>query len=637
MAAVNTDSSSALSVDVIGNLSEYLTFNFEPTGKWFEQYTYLRHLGDAEEVIEESSSESEDEAVLEDTPEYLAYLHSLDPKEWKEQDHYKVLGLEKIRYKCTPHQIKKAYKRAVLNHHPDKSKNKADKASKDNNEYFNCITRAFEQLSDPIKKMSYDSCDPEFDEFVPGVTEKNKAKFFEVFGKAFENNARFANKKPVPSFGDINSTFEDINTFYGYWYEFDSWREFSYKDEENKETATDRDERRWIDKENKANRLKLKKAEVIRVRKLVDNAYACDPRIQKLKNEEKAKKDAVKNKKAEEARLKLEAERAVVEAARAAKLKEEEEAKAKAEQEKKNKEKNKKLLTKERKNLRTTVKEFDYFSTDENQKLANMEKIESLIEVLNLLELKSLNESIANGENKQEVAKTLLFENLKEKALVKDDNSDDFKTVEKKKETTPVSAEQILPVQEQENVAPTSTTGKNMEWCDEEVRLLVKATQVVKLGTADRWTVVAAFIEEHSRGKFKRTGKEVLAKNKEMARMDPSVKEIANKNAFEKTLQGIKHNEKTATESKESQRFATPGEQLASELGSNPGVWSPEEQKILEQALKTYPASVENRWDRIAECLPSRTKKDCMVRYKELVAVIQSKKKAMEKAATKKK
>ncbi len=118
----------------------------------------------------------------------------------------------------------------------------------------------------------------------------------------------------------------------------------------------------------------------------MDNAYACDPRIQKLKNEEKAKKDAVKNKKAEEARVKLEAERAVVEAARAAKLKEEEEAKAQAELDKKNKEKNKKLLTKERKNLRTTIKEFEYFAAEADQKVANMEKIEALVEVLSLLE-----------------------------------------------------------------------------------------------------------------------------------------------------------------------------------------------------------------------------------------------------------
>ena len=87
--------------------------------------------------------------------------------------------------------------------------------------------------------------------------------------------------------------------------------------------------------------------------------------------------------------------------------------------------------------------------------------------------------------------------------------------------------------------------------------MLVKGTKVIPLGTSDRWAVVAAFIEEHSRGKFKRTGKEVLAKTKELQKMDPSIKEQANKNAFEKTLSGIKHNEKTSTESKESERFTS--------------------------------------------------------------------------------
>ena len=56
----------------------------------------------------ESSSESEDEEEIEETPEYSKYLETLDPKEWKDQDHYKVLGLENLRYKATSHQIKKA-------------------------------------------------------------------------------------------------------------------------------------------------------------------------------------------------------------------------------------------------------------------------------------------------------------------------------------------------------------------------------------------------------------------------------------------------------------------------------------------------------------------------------------------------
>lgn len=44
--------------------------------------------------------------------------------------------------------------------------------------------------------------------------------------------------------------------------------------------------------------------------------------------------------------------------------------------------------------------------------------------------------------------------------------------------------------------------------------------------------------------------------------------------------------------------------------------WGAEEQRLLEQALKTYPVNTTDRWDRIADCVPNRSKKDCMRRYK---------------------
>jgi DnaJ family protein C protein 2 len=113
---------------------------------------------------------------------------------------------------------------------------------------------------------------------------------------------RWSVKKKVPLLGDENSTFEEINDFYAFWYDFDSWREFSYLDEENKDSAQDRDERRWIDKQNKATRAKRKKEETARIRQLVDNAYACDPRIIKFKQEEKKKKEDEKAKRKEAAR-----------------------------------------------------------------------------------------------------------------------------------------------------------------------------------------------------------------------------------------------------------------------------------------------------------------------------------------------
>ncbi|KAK2158366.1 hypothetical protein LSH36_172g04008 [Paralvinella palmiformis] len=77
-----------------------------------------------------------------------------------------------------------------------------------------------------------------------------------------------------------------------------------------------------------------------------------------------------------------------------------------------------------------------------------------------------------------------------------------------------------------------------------------------------------------------------------------------------------------------SERYDTIAEQQISETGTNPAPWMAEEQKLLEQGLKTYPASVPNRWDKIAEAIPTRSKKDCMKRYKELVEMIRAKKAA---------
>ena len=95
--------------------------------------------------------------------------------------------------------------------------------------------------------------DPEFDDHVPdqlSSTKHPKKEFFATFSEIFEKNARWSTRTPVPKLGHDDTSRDEIEKFYKFWYAFESWREYSYLDEEDKESGSDRDERRWIEKNN---------------------------------------------------------------------------------------------------------------------------------------------------------------------------------------------------------------------------------------------------------------------------------------------------------------------------------------------------------------------------------------------------
>src|SRR6478672_3457748 len=64
------------------------------------------------------------------------------------RDYYEVLGLART---ATPEEIKKAYRKLAVQHHPDK--NPGDKKAE---ERFKELSEAYEILSDPQKRQMYD-------------------------------------------------------------------------------------------------------------------------------------------------------------------------------------------------------------------------------------------------------------------------------------------------------------------------------------------------------------------------------------------------------------------------------------------------------------------------------------------------
>lgn len=268
-----------------------------------------------------------------------------DPKEWKSQDHYAVLGLSHLRYKANQDQIKIANRKKVLKHHPDKKSGLPGHNSNDD-AFFKCVAKAYEVLSHPEKRRQFDSVDPYYEVLegdVPTVADMAKkppAVFFTEFGPIFEREARFSKIQPVPMLGPIDAPKAEVEEFYNFWYNFDSWRSFEYMDKEVNEGSDNRDDKRYSEKKNRSERARRKKEDNARLRTLVDTAMQADPRIKRIKQEEKDAREAKKRaksgqpagptaeekkkaeeeekRKAEEAKAKEEAEKADAKKAKAA-------------------------------------------------------------------------------------------------------------------------------------------------------------------------------------------------------------------------------------------------------------------------------------------------------------------------------
>lgn len=455
----------------------------------------------------------------------------------------------------------------------------------------------------------------------------------------FKLNARWSEKKKVPLLGTEKSERKHVEKFYDFWYDFQSWREYSYLDEEDKDKGQDRDERRWIDKQNKAMRTKRKKEEMARIRQLVDLAYNNDPRIVKFKKEEKDKKLAAKKAKQTAAQALKEMEDQRKRDEEAQKIKVEKEEQKRLEQLQKDKELQKRALKKERKSFRDFVKNKNYFTSDDKERLKSIEDVEKVCEAFKLMDLQELNKKM----NEDEPNAQIIYVNavgVMEKQLDE----------ERKQNLQSTYLNSIS-----KNTSSQAAMKKAL-WSNDNIQLLIKAVNIFPAGTNQRWEVVANFINQHATTLPENVtfnAKEVLNKAKDIQSSDFSknnLKTQVNQNAFEsfeknkKELRVLDNSEISARDPGESGATVN-GQQQQQQKQVNgtatkataktaepkePKVWTKEEQAILEQAIKTFPVSTPDRWDRIAECVPNRTKKDCLRRVKELVDLVNAKNKAQQ-------
>ncbi|EFC48383.1 predicted protein, partial [Naegleria gruberi] len=256
------------------------------------------------------------------------------------RDYYEVLGVTK---EATKEEIRKAYKKQALVWHPDRNLDNQEEAT----HKFKEIQDAYETLFDDNERAWYDenkhiimkggmaaaksgACDDDVDREPDQLNlwsylssscyttfnSNDKDNFFKIYQTVFDTilkeDEEYKSSKKVggsssnnaniqsPSFGDENSSFEQVNKFYTYWSTYSTKRSFAWKDKYRLSDAENRYIRRQIEKENEMERNKARKEYNDLVKHLLKKVKADDPRVKAEMKRRKKMQDEIEKKKEED-------------------------------------------------------------------------------------------------------------------------------------------------------------------------------------------------------------------------------------------------------------------------------------------------------------------------------------------------
>ncbi|KAG8232512.1 hypothetical protein J437_LFUL012668 [Ladona fulva] len=154
-------------------------------------------------------------------------------------------------------------------------------------------------------------------------------------------------------------------------------------------------------------------------------------------------------------------------------------------------------------------------------------------------------------------------------------------------------------------------------WTEDDLAELVKQIKRHPPGTADRWEKIAsAMFRSVPEVTF------MARKVKEEGYRAGAVSSATEDGSLEKPKKVKTKGGKLGKLEEEGQLVVVPN----NNCGTPEIIWSQTEQKALENALIKYPKGTLERWEKIAKCVPGKTKEECMLRYKVLVELVKKRK-----------
>ena len=233
--------------------------------------------------------------------------------------HYEVLGVSRD---ANGDDLKKAYRKLVLQHHPDKNPDRIDEST----ELFRTVQQAYEVLSDPQERAFYDKhreailrggenfVDNEldlmkyFDASVYSGFHSGPDGFYAVyswvFKKLYEEDEPYREEEEIsvcPDFGTVDTEYEDgVRDFYNYWQNYCTLKSYVWHEKYDIRQAANRPTLRLMEKENKKLRDAARRNRNEEVRALAAFVKKRDRRvrayIKQLEEKEKILKEASEKK-----------------------------------------------------------------------------------------------------------------------------------------------------------------------------------------------------------------------------------------------------------------------------------------------------------------------------------------------------
>lgn len=505
----------------------------------------------------------------------------------------------------------------LCRYHPDKT------GRGDDDYVFLAVKKAYDVLSDHTKRSAYDSTALKFDDSIPPARSQlledplllyKDEDFYGLFGPVFERNLRFdANLRPdapglakkknrnnkavgknfkPPTLGDESTPMEEVHKFYEYWIHFESWRDFTAQAteelqvENELENAESRFEKRWLQREIDKRAKQLKTKENGRIHTLVERAMEADPRMRRERLEQKLAKERAKQEREEAAALKKkQAEEAKLEAERQEQAEKEQKA-----QEKAAREQEKKLIRKERQQLRRmTSSSFEEKAVVWADSYDMSLDVDYLCTSLNLDELRGLNKKYGD-HNDNEAA----LQMIRDRAIQEREDE--------KNGTKKVASSSQSPEKNEAGSNPQSKKSANNSWTKDELSALARGVKKYPAGGANRWDQIALFVNNLCKQEIPRSKEECIQKYNEVIKSAAAPSQ---------------NNTQPSTDNSASNATAENGDS-----------WTTDEDSLLQAALAQFPATMEKnaRWSAIADAVPGKSKKQCVQRFKTIREALKQKK-----------